>query len=74
MTKKKSCSSPSFVSKEYAKEVASGREEIVLTNAETILSSADHAELVTAIARLDEKARRAGLAERIDAAEKLLTA
>ena len=46
------------------------REEIVLANAEALLSASDQAELAKEFEDLDQRARRAGLAERIDAAEK----
>jgi len=48
------------------------REEMVFLNAEQTLSNADHDELVSQFHRLDEKARRAGLEDRIEAAQQLI--
>ena len=48
------------------------REEIVLANAEQLLSSAEQQALAEQFAQYEDKARRSGLAERIEAAERVL--
>jgi hemerythrin-like domain-containing protein len=48
------------------------REELAFVNAEQVLAESDHQELVSQFRRLDEKARRAGLEDRIEAAQQLI--
>src|SRR6266542_884843 len=48
------------------------REEMLFLNAQQAHSNTDHDELVSQFRRLDEKARRAGLEDRIEAAQQLI--
>jgi hemerythrin-like domain-containing protein len=50
------------------------REELVIANSERLFSATDQQELARQFAALDEKARRSGVAERIEAAERSLAA
>jgi hemerythrin-like domain-containing protein len=49
------------------------REELVLVNAERLLSPDDQQELAEEFAVIDGKAHRSGIAERIETAERILT-
>lgn len=49
------------------------REELLFMNAEKLLSDAEHADLALQFQRLDEKARRAGLQDRIEAAQQQMS-
>lgn len=48
------------------------REELVLANAEHLLSADDQRELATQFAAMDARAQRAGIVERIETAERIL--